>query len=103
MLSQARGEEGRCRALQGTRLWIIVFRPISVSFTGLHPTGVTLPNFKNPYAQRKPRLCHALPSFSGVRKKMVSVLLIRSVRFLSGFTGKSAPLPCPHAQGELPP
>ena len=48
MAYEARGEEGRGRARQGTRLWILVFRPVSVSFTGLHPTSVTLRNGTNP-------------------------------------------------------
>jgi hypothetical protein len=38
MEGRARGAKGRGRARQGTRLWILVFRPVSVSFTGLHPT-----------------------------------------------------------------
>ena len=41
--------------------------------------------------------------FAGFAKKVVSVFHFRSVRFLPGVIGKSAPVACPRAQGELPP
>ena len=40
MAYEARGEEGRGRERQNTRLWILVFHPVSLSFTGLQPTGL---------------------------------------------------------------